>query len=291
MQQVVKKLSFIGLGKMGRPLAEKLLAAGYPVTGHDKYEKVEKLFSGKVGHTLRDTLNEADLVITMLPSGKEVEEVLLKNNNFLITSKDCVFLDMSSSSPFDTISLGERLNGRGGLLDAPVSGGVKRAEEGSLSIMVGGPHNLYLRQKKLFDTLAGKVFYCGELGSGHAMKSLNNYVSAAGLIAACEALIAAENFGISPELFIDILNHSTGKNDATENKLKRFVTSQAFNSGFSLNLQAKDVKNAAVFSEHMGLKLSSLNKFSEILREATDYFASEIDHTEIYKFLKNKNDV
>ena len=117
MQQVVKKLSFIGLGKMGRPLAEKLLAAGYPVTGHDKYEKVGKLFSGKIGHTLRDTLNEADLVITMLPSGKEVEEVLLKNNNFLITSKDCVFLDMSSSSPFDTISLGERLKGRGGLLD------------------------------------------------------------------------------------------------------------------------------------------------------------------------------
>ena len=122
------------------------------------------------------------------------------------------------------------------------------------------------------------------------MKSLNNYVSAAGLIAACEALIAAENFGISPKLFIDILNHSTGKNDATENKLERFVISQAFNSGFSLNLQAKDVKNAVVFSEHMGLNLSSLTKFSEILTEATDYFASDIDHTAIYKFLKDKND-
>ena len=118
------------------------------------------------------------------------------------------------------------------------------------------------------------------------MKSLNNYVSAAGLIAACEALIAAENFGISPELFIDILNHSTGKNDASENKLKRFVASQAFNSGFSLNLQAKDVKNAEVFAEHMELKLTGLNKFSEILTEAVDYFGSEIDHTAIYKFLK-----
>ena len=289
MQQVMQKLSFIGLGKMGHPIAENLLAAGYPVIGHDKCDKVKKLFSGQTGYTLRDTLKESDLVITMLPSGKEVEEVLLRNNNFLITSKDCVFLDMSSSSPLDTVRLGERLKGRGGLLDAPVSGGVKRAKEGSLSIMVGGPQNLYLRQRKLFDTLASKVFYCGELGSGHAMKSLNNYVSAAGLIAACEALIAAENFGISPELVIDILNHSTGKNDASENKLKRFVTSQKFNSGFSLNLQAKDVKNAAVFTQHMGLKLTGLTKMSEILTEATDYFVSEIDHTEIYKFLK-RND-
>ena len=83
MQQVIKKLSFIGLGQMGRPLAEKLLAAGYPVTGYDKCKKVEKLFSGQTGNTLRDALKDSDLVITMLPSGKEVEEVLLKNNNFL----------------------------------------------------------------------------------------------------------------------------------------------------------------------------------------------------------------
>ena len=288
MQQMLKKLLFIGLGKMGRPIAEKLLAAGYPVTGHDKCEKAKKLFSGQTEGPLRDALKESDLVITMLPSGKEVEEVLLKNNNFLKTSNECVFLDMSSSSPLDTISLGGRLKGRGGLLDTPVSGGVKRAEEGSLSIMIGGPHNLYLRQRKLFDTLASKVFYCGELGSGHAMKSLNNYVSAAGLIASCEALIAAENFGISPEVFIDILNHSTGKNDATDNKLKRFVLSQTFNSGFSLNLQAKDVNNAAVFSKNMGLKLSSLTKFSDILTEARDYFTFEADHTEIYKFLKKQ---
>ena len=157
MQQQMQKLSFIGLGKMGRPIAEKLLAAGYPVTGHDKCDKVEKLFSGQTGNTLHDALKDSDLVITMLPSGKEVEEVLLKNNNFLITSKECVFLDMSSSSPLDTIRLGACLKVRGGLLDAPVSGGVRRAEEGSLSIMVGGPQNLYLRQRKLFDTLASKV--------------------------------------------------------------------------------------------------------------------------------------
>ena len=282
----MKKLSFIGLGKMGRPMAERLLAAGYPVTGHDKCETAKRLFSGKIENSLQDALTDSNLVITMLPSGKEVNQVLLKNNNFLKTKNDCVFLDMSSSSPLDTLSLGKSLKGRGGLLDAPVSGGVKRAEEGSLSIMVGGSQDLYLLQRNLFDSLASRVFYCGELGSGHAVKSLNNYVSAAGFITSCEALIAAEKFGILPDIFIDALNHSTGKNDATENKLKSFVTSQKFNSGFSLNLQAKDIDNAVVFSEDMGLKLSNLKRFSEILKDATNYLGADVDHTAIYKFLQ-----
>ena len=164
----------------------------------------------------------------------------------------------------------------------------QRAEEGALSMMIGGSEDLYLQHRSLFNTLANKVFYCGGLGSGHALKGLNNYVSAAGLIASCEALIVAEKFGILPDLFIDVLNHSTGKNDATENKLKRFVTSKTFNSGFSLNLQAKDVDNAVVFSEKLGLELSGLSKFSEILNSAKCYFDSEVDHTEIYKFLKNQ---
>lgn len=284
----MKKLAFIGLGKMGCPMSEKLIEAGYPVTGYDKCEKARKLFSGQTQNSIRDALSDSEFVITMLPNGADVKEALLENDNFLKTNRDCVFVDMSSSSPFDTLSLGESLTGRGGLLDAPVSGGVKRAEEGALSMMIGGSEDLYLQHRSLFNTLANKVFYCGGLGSGHALKGLNNYVSAAGLIASCEALIVAEKFGILPDLFIDVLNHSTGKNDATENKLKRFVTSKTFNSGFSLNLQAKDVDNAVVFSEKLGLELGGLSKFSEILNSAKCYFDSEVDHTEIYKFLKNQ---
>ncbi len=275
---------------MGRPMSQKLIEAGYPVTGYDKCEKARKLFSGQTQNSIRDALSDSEFVITMLPDGADVKEALLKNDNFLKTSRDCVFVDMSSSSPFDTLSLGESLTGRGGLLDAPVSGGVKRAEDGSLSMMIGGSRDLYFQHKRLFDTLASKVFYCGGLGSGHALKGLNNYVSAAGLIASCEALIVAEKFGISTDLFTDVLNHSTGKNDATENKLKRFIISKTFNSGFNLNLQAKDIDNAVVFSKKLGLELCGLRKFSEILSSAKCYFDSDVDHTEIYKFLKNQND-
>ena len=289
MQRVIRKLTFIGLGRMGRPMAEKLIAAGYPVIGYDTCEKARKLFSGQTQNSIQAALSEANLVITMLPNGSDVKEVLLTNSNFELTSSNCIFVDMSSSSPFDTISLGENLIGRDGLLDAPVSGGVKRAQEGSLSMMVGGSRQLYLPLKSLFKSLASTVFYCGELGSGHTLKGLNNYVSAAGLVASCEALIAAEKFGISPDLFIDVLNNSTGKNDATQNKLRRFVTSKRFNSGFSLNLQAKDIQNAVAFSEELGLSLSGLTAFSEILNNARDYFGSDVDHTEIYKYLQRQN--
>ncbi len=283
----MKKLTFIGLGQMGRPMAENLMSTGYSVTGYDECESARKLFTGQSAICVSSALKNADLVITMLPNGKEVKKVLLKDDNFLNTNIDCIFVDMSSSSPVDTISLGESLNVRAGLLDAPVSGGVNRAVDGSLSIMIGGSKDLYFQHKRLFDSLATKVFYCGALGSGHALKALNNYVSAAGLIASCEALIAAEKFGMSPDLFIDLLNHSTGKNDATENKLKRFVTSKKFNSGFSLNLQAKDINNAMVFSKELGLKLSGLTKVSEIINSARVSLPFEVDHTEIYKFLKS----
>ena len=290
MDQVIRKLTFIGLGKMGRPMAEKLIGDGYPVIGYDKCEEAGKLFSGPTQSSIQEALNGADLVITMLPAGADVREVLLTKGNFKVTNSDCIFVDMSSSSPFDTLKLGESLNGRGGLLDAPVSGGVKRAQDGSLSMMIGGPRHTYLQHKKLFKSLASKIFYCGGLGSGHTLKGLNNYVSAAGLVASCEALIVAEKFNIAPDLFIDVLNNSTGKNDATQNKLKQFVTSKKFNSGFSLNLQAKDIQNAVAFSEELGLRLSGLATFSEIVNSAKDYFESDVDHTEIYKYLKKSDE-
>ena len=270
-------------------MAEKLIGTGCPVIGYDKCEKTRQSFSGPTQSSVQEALNGANLVITMLPNGADVREILLTKDNFEVTSSDCVFVDMSSSSPFDTVKLGESLSGRGGLLDAPVSGGVKRAREGSLSMMVGGPRNVYSQHEKLFKSLASKIFYCGDLGSGHTLKGLNNYVSAAGLVASCEALIAAEKFGIAPDLLIDVLNNSTGKNDATQNKLKRFVTSKKFNSGFSLTLQAKDLQNAVACSEELGLNLSGLITFSEILNSAKDYFDFDADHTEIYKYLKNIN--
>ncbi len=155
-------------------------------------------------------------------------------------AKDALIIDMSSSVPVDTQSLGKTLAERGiGLVDAPVSGGVRRAIDGTLAIMAGGDAALVERARPVLQAMAKSVFATGPLGSGHAMKALNNYVSAAGLVAACEALLVGRRFGLQPDTIIDVLNASTGKNNSTDVKMKQFVISESFASGFSLALMAK----------------------------------------------------
>ena len=152
---------------------------------------------------------------------------------------------MSSSAPLGTRKLGEELIAAGcGFIDAPVSGGVKRAVDGTLAIMVGGEAATIDRVDPVLAAMGRSIFRTGVLGSGHAMKALNNYVSAAGLVATVEALQVGRKFGLDPDLMADILNVSSGKNNTTELKLKQFMISQTFNAGFPLRLMAKDVRTA-----------------------------------------------
>ena len=138
---------------------------------------------------------------------------------------------MSSSDPSVTRETGLRLEQTGvDFIDAPVSGGVKRAINGSLAIMAGGVSAVIARVKPLLSTMGKSIIETGMLGSGHAMKALNNYVSAAGLLAACEALKVGTDFGIAPDKIVAVLNASTGKNNSTENKMMQFIVSKLFNS-------------------------------------------------------------
>src|SRR3546814_8321081 len=129
---------------------------------------------------------------------------------------------MVSSSPMDTLALAETLQPHGfPVVDAPVSGGVKRALDGTLAIMVGGESEAARRIMPLLAALGGAIFRTGPLGSGHAMKALNNYVSAAGLAAAAEAVIVGSHFGLDPLVIVDVLNASTGRNqDRKSTRLK-----------------------------------------------------------------------
>jgi 3-hydroxyisobutyrate dehydrogenase len=193
----------------------------------------------------------------MLPDSNVVKKVLYGDKDALAAhlKPGSVVIDMSSSSPSVTRELGPRLKAAGvDLIDAPVSGGVKRAVDGSLAIMAGGEAAVIARVKPLFLTMGKSVIETGMLGSGHAMKALNNYVSAAGLLAACEALKVGEDFGIAPDKIVAVLNASTGKNNSTENKLMQFIDSGAFNSGFALALMKKDINIATDLAQSLGSK-------------------------------------
>lgn len=278
----ISKVGFVGLGAMGSVMSPLLVKAGYQVFGYDIIANIDESSGVKQLDTL-DDFSQFDAVIFMLPNSKIVSEVVTK---LLEINTKSILIDMSSSDPRDTKKLGKTIEAQGlKFLDAPVSGGVSRAKTGDLMIMAGGKEEDLEIVKDLLSVM-GTVQFAGPLGSGHAIKALNNYVSAAGLIASFEALATARSFGIEPGNFLKIINGATGKNNTTEVKLDKFVVSEQFNSGFALDLMVKDVSIA-----HNLIKdLSSDNPLSSdvynYLSESLKLLGDNPDHTEVYKVIK-----
>lgn len=281
---------FLGLGQMGLPMAKRCIAAGFKVRGADPSSPARDALTAAGGMafaTGRGAAKDAAMLVTMLPDSKIVREAVLGAQGVAdVLAKGALIIDMSSSVPVDTQSLGKDLAERGiSLVDAPVSGGVKRAIDGSLSIMAGGDAALVERARPVLQAMSKSVFATGPLGSGHAMKALNNYVSAAGLVAACEALLVGRRFGLQPETIIDVLNASTGKNNSTDVKMKQFVISESFASGFSLALMAKDLRIAADLSKLVGLEPSNAETIATFWENARATLGKNADHTDIYRFI------
>ena len=195
---------------------------------------------------------------------------------------------MSSSAPVGTRELAEALATKGiSIIDAPVSGGVRRATDGSLAIMVGGDAAIIAAVRPILEAMGKSIFETGPIGSGHAMKALNNYVSAAGLTAACEALQVGEKFGLDPVLMTDILNVSTGRNNSTEMKLKPFVIPKNYASGFSLALMAKDLRTADDLARYLGVPAPLSRACADLWNEALEALGPQADHTAIDQFVSD----
>lgn len=289
-------VGFVGLGNMGWPMARNLAAGGIRLMVADAKDGVAKAFAAETGATPAGSLQElahaAAVIILMLPNGDVVRDLLLGDKGLVPhMSAGSVVIDMSSCDPVGTQEIGKALAEHGiEMLDAPVSGGVKRAVPGELAIMVGGEAELYERVKSLLDLMGSKVFRAGPLGAGHAIKALNNYVSAAGLVAAADAVRIAARFGIAPGEAVDILNASSGRNNSTEVKFHQFILSETYNSGFSLSLMAKDIGIASEMAKEKGSFAPLLAQCLDLWREAGDHLPADTDHTGIFKYLQERDE-
>lgn len=284
-------IAFVGIGKMGLPMAMRLIAAGYDVRAADPSEAARSEFTkagGRAFATNGEACAGASIVITMLPNGSVVRDVLLGKDGIAgAMLVNAVVVDMSSCSPTETAGLAADLSSSGiAMVDAPVSGGVKRAIDGSLAIMVGGAPKVVDRVRPVLAAMGKLIVETGSVGSGHAMKALNNYVSAAGLIAACEAVLVGKAFGLRPETIIDVLNSSSGRNNSTELKMKQFVLNEGYDSGFALALMAKDLKIAADLATCLKLSVPQVSSVAGLWDDALDALAVSADHTEIYRYLE-----
>ena len=300
-----QSIGFIGLGNMGAPMACRLAEGGFRVLGRDiRAETAAALAEAEAGIEaaagLDDIGRACGIVITMLPDAAAVRQVVLgepgqaRPARGLARSlagslaRGSVVVDMSSSAPGATVALGAALKDLGiDLVDAPVSGGVPRARDGSLTIMAGGPAERIDSLAPVFACL-GRVQRTGALGSGHAMKALNNYVSAAGLLAVCEALIIARRFGLDPKVANDVLKSSTGRNNTTDRKVEPFLLSRSFDSGFALALLRKDVGLARDLTAGLELDAPWLRACEGLLEEAARALGGAADHTEAFVFLERR---
>ena len=286
-------IAFIGLGQMGLPMVANLLSAGFVVRGFDLSEnaRAEAAQLGAVAcATPAEAAQGAAAVITMLPNGAIVRDVLLGQGAVASAmSKGAVVLDMSSSAPTDTKALSDDLAQLGlNLVDAPVSGGRTRAVSGDLSVMVGGDAAVIDAVVPVLEPMSARIFRTGGIGTGHAMKAINNYVSGAGAVAAMEGVILGKAFGLDGDAMVDILNVSTGRNNTTDAKMKQFVLSEAYNSGFSLGLMAKDIGIAEGLANELKLSLGALAETSARWRDAEGALDRDADHTEMYRYLDMK---
>ena len=299
MRKSTDTIGFAGIGAMGTPMAGNLARAGYQLIVFDLDAARTAALANEhvviVAKNLIELGAAADIIITMLPDGRAVRAALCgKNDSFrdcLLerAEKDTLVIDMSSSSPVGTRELGKLLAALGTpFIDAPVSGGVKGAIAASLAVMVGGDPAIFERVKPLLGKMGNQLFHAGPLGAGHAIKALNNYVSAAGLVAACEAIIAAERFGLDPAVATDIINVSSGMNNTTKNKVKQHMLSGTFGAGFAASLMAKDVRTALEVVESTGTPADLARHCAAFWTAAETQLPAGTDHTAVFKILKDK---
>ena len=294
MPDAITRIGFVGLGNMGWPMAH-LLNPHYALTVHDARADMAESFAeehrASVTTDLAALATASDAVITMLPNGDIVRDVTLGDGGLAAGfASGSVLLDMSSSAPLGTRQLAEDLEPQGvALVDAPVSGGVAGARGGSLAIMVGGDPDEIDRCRPVLEHLGRVIYEMGGSGTGHAMKALNNYCSAAALSSACEALIVGDRMGLEPAKMVDVLNASSGRSAATQGKIAEEILSRRFDLGFTVGLMAKDVGIAAGMAEGLGLQAPVLARTSELWREAEKLLGGPADSTEVVKLWEEWN--
>jgi 3-hydroxyisobutyrate dehydrogenase len=290
-------VGFVGVGNMGWPMAACLVKAGFTVHVNDSRREVANNFVQQIGGHAPDTLRQlgaaSDVVITMLPTSVIVEQVLMGGDDNVVAGMKpgTVVIEMSSGVPSVTQLLAERVSELGSqLIDAPVSGGVPRAKTGELAIMVGGDSAIIDSVMPVLSAMGTTVLRTGAVGSGQAMKALNNLVSSGGFLIGIEALLIGQRFGLDPAVMVDVLNAATGMNNSTQKKFKQFVLSRKFNAGFTMGLMAKDLSIALQVARETGTPspLSALTK--EMVAAAQAMFGSDADHPEMAKLCERLAD-
>ena len=290
-------IGFIGTGLMGRPMATHLANAGHTLILFDANEKACTEAAAAIGDnasvakTPRAVAEASDIIFTMLPDGKIVQKVVMGKDGILEGIKPGTLLvDTSSAEPWLTEETAKAvLDHKASMVDAPVSGAVWGAEEGNLVFMVGGDKGDVARVRPLLDIMGREVFHLGKLSSGHAMKCINNAITATTLTATAEGLVAGQNYGLDPAIMVDVMNESTGGSWITQTHFHQRVFNRTFDDPFKLELMLKDVGISVDLARSQGVPTPLLAQTQQLWRMADNAVGAGASVSELVRWVENQS--
>ena len=282
-------IGFIGLGKMGANMLQHLIPKAASLWIFDvnpTFKNIKYPDNVHFANSNIEVAQNAEVVFLMLPNSKIVEDVILGDTGLIqALAPNSIIVDMSSSYYFSTLSIHQQLLAKNiTLIDAPVSGGVIGAKEGKLTFMVGHYDAHQQKIEPLLEALATHIFVIGKVGGGHAIKALNNFLSASSLLATTEAMNIIKQLEIDETNAIEVFNKSSGRSFSTELKFPKYILSETYNSGFDLALLSKDVTVAHDIIKELGIQLNVLPLLDEIYKDGIMKIGYAADHTEISKY-------
>jgi 3-hydroxyisobutyrate dehydrogenase-like beta-hydroxyacid dehydrogenase len=283
-----KSIGFIGLGNIGALMAKNLLKAGNILNVYDVNPQSVESFSELGANACtspKEVGEKSDIVFLSLPNSSIVERVITGENGVQegLTSGGTI-VDLSSSEPSSTKKIHEILSQKGIIMfDAPVAGGTEGAAVGQLSIRVGGEENKLNHILPFLNVIGDKVIHVGSIGSGHALKAINNLLYATILVASCEAVTLGVKAGIDANKILEVLSVSSGRNFVVDVKFKSIILTRDFSPRFTTNLLLKDMDIALSLAKEQGVSLVLNESAQQIITKGQQQGLGELDHTAIIK--------
>ena len=282
------EIGFVGLGTMGGPMARNILRGGHAVRGFDMNPAAVAAHveaGGTAAASPQAAAEGADVVITMLPDGPDVERAVLGESGVLAGLKPgAVYIDMSTIDPAVTRRVGEAVAAKGALMvDSPVGKTADHAIAGTLTLMVGGDPEVIARVRPILDLMGKDFFHCGPLGMGEAMKLTNNFLAATLMAVSVEALVTGTKAGLSLDLMMDVMRTTMAWNNQLGVSLPKKALAGDFSLGFMVKLAQKDQRLAVGMAEALGSKTPVGRAALDSLAEAASAGLAELDVSALMK--------
>lgn len=289
------RIGFVGLGVMGAPMAGHVLAAGHSLTVLDLSADALRRFldahpAAAGASSPAQLAATSDVVITMLPNGREVERVALGAEGLVdALAPGALLLDTSSSEPWLTRRTAQALAARGiAMVDAPVSGAQAGAQSAQLVFMIGGDAAAVARVTPILRRMGRALFHLGPLGAGHTMKCINNLITALNFLATAEGLVIGKRCGLDPAAMNAVLNESTGMSWVTQNHVAQRILSRRFDDPFKLELMVKDIDIALTLAREAGLPLPVSALGEQLWRAALADTGADANVSELFRWVERR---